>query len=196
MGTSRCCSLTWQRQLKLAAVRFHITSGSRRTLNTHSARKRRVITPMGKLGFHDDSLASVIVYPKAKGGSRIDFSFTDYNTKEPKSLSFRGCANLRCNMDFDVLANNWFAQTEGVDCVDDVRKMQKFVRAQIAHWHVRYMPPMPVDQPIKRKVASIRSYQLFRVKFFGGTFEVLAKTCVASKLKKGTRRVAQPLRRF
>jgi hypothetical protein len=38
-----------------------------------------------------------------------------------------------------------------------------------------YMPPAPKNQPIRKKLMDIQSYVLFRVEFFGGTLEVLAK---------------------
>lgn len=146
---------------------------------------RGATAQFGKLNLHDDSLKFIAIHPGArgKGGARIDFGFADYRSGSPKSVSFRGCANLRCILDFDVLATNWFAQTEGVLCSDDARRMERFVRAQAAHWHTRYMPPMPKDQPIRKKLASIRKFQLFKIKFFGGTFEVLAKSCVTNRSK-------------
>lgn len=152
-------------------------------MDKKSGNARGAATALAELDFHDDSLVFVNIYPAAKrdAGSRVDFGFADYSTKKPKSLSFRGCANLRCILDFDVLANNWFAQTEGVDCIDDTNRMTRFVRVQAAHWHVRYMPPMRKDQPVRRKIASIRNYRLFRVRLFGGTFEVLAKNYILKK---------------
>jgi hypothetical protein len=35
---------------------------------------------------------------------------------------------------------------------------------------------MPKDKPIRKKLAAIRSYHLFRIDFFGGTVEILAKS--------------------
>ena len=43
------------------------------------------------------------------------------------------------------------------------------------HWRTTYMPPMTKDKPVRKKLASLRSYILFRVAFFGGTAEILAK---------------------
>lgn len=90
-------------------------------------------------------------------------------------LSFHSCANFRFVVDFDVLAYQWFFGTDGSVAKTDVQRMRRFVRAQMSHWRTTYMPPMPKDEPIRKKMASIRSYILFRVAFFGGTVEVLAK---------------------
>ena len=149
-------------------------------MNTKRRKKRADDAPFGKLDFHDDALKFIEIRPSAKrkGEAKIDFGFADYGSGKPKLLSFHDCANLRCILDFDVLANNWFAQTEGVVHSDDTRKMERFVRAQTAHWHTRYVPPMPKDKPIRKKLATIRKFHLFKVKFFGGTFEILAKSCI------------------
>jgi hypothetical protein len=129
------------------------------------------------LNLHDDNLVNVkVCLPKSRANTtRIEFLFCDDSTREAKRLSFKGCANVRYIMDFDVLTANWFAQTEGFDREADPIRMRKFVQAQVAHWHVRYMPPQPKDKPIRKKLSSIRSYRLFRIRFFGGTAEILAK---------------------
>jgi hypothetical protein len=38
------------------------------------------------------------------------------------------------------------------------------------------MPPTPKNKPITKTLKSIRGYVLFRITFFGGTAEILAKT--------------------
>ena len=79
-------------------------------------------------------------------------------------------------MDFDVLADNSQAgNTNTSVATTDVKRMKKFVRAQVSHWRTTYMPPTPKNKPIRQKIKQIRSYTLFRVAFFGGTAEVLAK---------------------
>jgi hypothetical protein len=131
-----------------------------------------------KLDFHDDNLVAVRISPPRKRASstQIDFQFEDDSTGAMKLVSFHRCANLRYIMDFDVLAANWFAQTKRFAAEADVNRVKSFVRAQMAHWHVEYMPPMPKDKPIIKKLAAIRSYHLFRIEFFGGTAEILAKS--------------------
>ncbi len=130
-----------------------------------------------KLDFHDDNLVSVKICPPPTGTStaRIDFEFQDDSTGATKLVSFRQCANLRYVMDFDVLTANWFAQTKCFAVKDDADQARKFIRSQMAHWRVKYMPPMPKDKPIRKKLSEIRSYHLFRIEFFGGTAEILAK---------------------
>lgn len=141
------------------------------------ADKDAVAKRFNKLDFHDDALLSVRIHPPRKWSNftKIDFEFQDDATKALKTLSFHTCANFRFVMDFDVLADGWFFGTHGSVAKTDVQRMRKFVRAQMSHWRTTYMPPTPKDKPIRKKMASIRSYVLFRVTFFGGTVEVLAK---------------------
>ncbi len=139
--------------------------------------RRDAGTRFSKLDFHDDNLASVKILPPRKKAAttRIDFEFLDDSTGATKFVSFHGCANLRYIMDFDVLAANWFAQTKSFAAKADVNRMKRFVQSQMAHWHVQYMPPMSRDEPIRKKLSAIRSYHLFKIDFFGGSAEVLAK---------------------
>jgi hypothetical protein len=150
--------------------------------------KRRT-SEFSRLDFHDDNLMSININLSAgkKNATRIDFYFRDDSTRIAKILSFRGCANIRYIMDFDVVAANWFAQTKAATSNDDHTQMKRFVTAQKRHWRVKYMPPLQDDSPVRKKLSSIRSYGLFRVAFFGGTAEVLAKSFIVQKPSKRLR---------
>lgn len=129
------------------------------------------------LNFHDDNLKLVTVHPPitARNLTTIEFQFADHSTGATKILSFLRCANLRFSVDFDVLADNWFADTEGSTAGASTQKMREFVTTQELHWRTTYMPPYPKDKAIKKKLSSLRDYVLLKVKFFGGTVEILAK---------------------
>jgi hypothetical protein len=142
------------------------------------ADKNAVADRFNKLNFHDDGFISLRVHPPRSRSkfARIDFEFQEYLTNSVKVLSFHGCANFRFVADFDVLADNWLGgNTESSVAKTDVTRMRKFVRAHVSHWRTTYMPPTPRDKPIRTKLASLRSFLLFRVAFFGGTAEILAK---------------------
>lgn len=143
---------------------------------------RLVSRRFNDLDLHDDNLVSVNIHPprRSRDSARIDFEFRDDSTRRRKSLSFRGCANVRYLMDFDVLASNWFAQTKQALSHVDPTKMRKIIRAQMAHWHTRYMPPAPKNKPIRKKLSSLGSYTFFRITFFGGVVEIIAKDFVFS----------------
>jgi hypothetical protein len=126
---------------------------------------------------HDDNLLGVQVASprKRKELATIHVDLRDDATGGMKRLTISRCANIRWVMVFDVLADNWFAQTDVFRVGTDVKKMKSFVESQRRHWRVKYMPPNSPDKPIKGKMASIRSFRLFQIKFYGGTLEVLAK---------------------
>ena len=141
------------------------------------ANKDAVTDRFNKLDFHDDALKTVNLRPprSRKDFTRIDFELLDESTNSVKMLSFHRCANFRFVMDFDVLADNWPFNTQSSVAKTDTTRMRRFVKAQMSHWRTTYEPPMTRDKPVKKKLESLRSYILFRVAFFGGTAEILAK---------------------
>jgi hypothetical protein len=130
------------------------------------------------LDLHDDGLIAIRIFglDSKFQTTRIELELRDDSTERTKILSFSSCANLRYIMDFDVLAANWFAQTEGTSLTNDPNRKAQFVRGQRRHWRVKYMSPQPNDRPILKKLSAIREYRLYKVTFFGGTIEVLAKS--------------------
>jgi hypothetical protein len=126
---------------------------------------------------HDDNLLAVNVIPPRKKGTlaSVQIDLRDDSTGAEKRITVAGCANIRWVMDFNVLADNWFAQTKDFTIHDDIEKMKRFVMQQKKHWRVTYMPPLPPEKPIMRKLASIRRYRLFLIRFHGGTIEVLGQ---------------------
>ncbi len=141
------------------------------------AKQDLVLRKFSQLDFHDDGLLSVRIQPPRtkKNNAVVELELQDYETGVRSILTFRKCGNLRIIMDFDVLADNWFAQTEQANCETSVARMRQYVKGQIGHWHVKYMPPSPKYKPIQKKLAGIAGYRLFIVIFFGGTIEVLAR---------------------
>jgi hypothetical protein len=140
--------------------------------------KNAVADRFNKLDFHDDGLVGLTIHPPRgrNNVTRIDFELRDDSTDSVKVLLFHTCANFRFVMDFDVLADNWYGgNTESSVAKTDVMRMRKFVTAQRSHWRTTYMPPIPKDKPVRRKLATLRSFILFRVAFFGGTAEILAR---------------------
>ena len=140
-------------------------------------RANKATSAAGTLDLHDDNLLSVEIYPPRTrtSAAEIILRLCDDATKEEKTLLFRGCANMRYIMDFDVLADNWFAQTKGLYYQDDANTVKRFVDRQKSHWNVKYMPPSPNDKPIRKKLSSLPAYRLFRIKFYGGVVEILSR---------------------
>jgi len=141
------------------------------------AGKDRIARRVALLDIHDDNLVSVRIWPPhtQKNSATIEFELEDDGTGKLKTLTFLGCANLRFVMDFDVLAEMFFAQTYGASCSAEIARMRRLVRSQKKHWRTEFMPPLLPATPIRKKIATIRRYHLFTVKFFGGTVDILAR---------------------
>lgn len=82
-----------------------------------------------RLDFHDDNLRLITINPPRtrRDATTIEFEFEDDGTGAKKLLSFLSCGNVRFLMDFDVLADNWFAQTKGLDASADAQEMRKII---------------------------------------------------------------------
>jgi len=163
-------------------VPLYLQSLSVRNQLTYRIMKRSkqdvVVNNFSKLDFHDDGLLSIkILPPRAPNNlAQIRIEFKDDSTGATKLLSFDACANFRFNADFDVLADNWRpGNTKASIAKTDIKRMKEFVLVQMPHWRTTYMPPQPKNKPIKKKLRNIRNYILFRITFFGGTAEILAK---------------------
>jgi|ERR1700722_5448296 hypothetical protein len=130
------------------------------------------------LDLHDEGLVSVKIHPPSsrRNSTRIAFGLKDDSKGAMKEVSFQGCANFQFAADFDVLARNWHFGNLKVGSADsDVDRMRNFVASHLQHWRTSYETPSPRNEPIKKKLASIRGYTLFRLAFFGGTAIILAK---------------------
>jgi hypothetical protein len=154
-------------------------------------RRDAITRKFSALDLHDDNLISVLVRaPRTKkNDATVVLEFEDDGTRQIKILSFHDCANLRFNTDFDVLANNWIAQTEQASCNPLSKRIARFVRSQKSGWHVTYMPPMHAEFPIRKKLLSIHKYRLFKITFFGGTIEILGKSFALTLSKRKRRKL-------
>jgi hypothetical protein len=155
--------------------------------------QNRALERFNALDLYDDELKSVRVAPvnSSKNSTIVELELIDDGTGRTKWLTFYGCANIRHNMDFDVVADHFFALTQKASASADVEKMKKFVEGHRRHWRTTYMPPSHADLPIRKKMATLRSFSLFKINFHGGTIELLARRfslSAQSRLKRRRRR--------
>jgi hypothetical protein len=85
---------------------------------------------------------------------------------------FIGCANLRVALDFDVLASNLPPNTSSVDAYVDANLMREFMQSQKRDWDVGYGK---MRSPLDAKLDAIDTLVFFRIQFFGGVVEIIAK---------------------
>lgn len=130
-----------------------------------------------ELDFHDDTFIDIRVVPSRQRGegaqSLVEIQLLHYSEKKLCYIRFLECANLRVAMDFDVLAQNLPPNTSRVDAHTNVNQMRDLIRSQKKDWDLTYAPG--VESPIDRKLDAIDGFVAFRVQFFGGVVDVIAR---------------------
>jgi len=142
------------------------------------------------LDFHDDNLLSARISPVGLGrrGATIELRIEVDTTGEIRVLRFLGCVNCMWNLDFDVLADNErVGNIHGSQAAVDLSAARQFVESMRRHWRTTYVPLSRKNHPIRRKLKELRRYTLFRLRFFGGTAELLARSSTLKKLRKGVK---------
>ena len=126
------------------------------------------------LNFHDATFVSMRVFP-AQSQSEANDSLVQIQLlagRTNRVLQFTGCTNLRTALDFDVLAHNSPSNTSSVDAHTDAERMRKLMRSQEQEWDVGYGK---MRSPLDDKLEVIDELICFRVQFFGGVVEVIAR---------------------
>ncbi len=129
-----------------------------------------------ELDFHDDTFVSLTVLPAQKRGdvtgSVIELRLALYRSQKKRLVQFIGCANLRAGLDFDVLANNFPPNTSFVGSHVDGQLMRKLMQTQKRDWDVEYES---MRSPLDDKLEVMAELVCFRVQFFGGAVEIIAR---------------------
>jgi hypothetical protein len=138
---------------------------------------QEIAEKFNELNIHDDTLAGVKVLPSQKpkcgGESVVEVRLIRNSAENSMAIQFTECANLRIAMDFDVLAGNLKPNTSGSDAHTDVEQIRDLMRAQEVDWDVGYGGFS--SSPLWRKMGVANELVFFRVQFFGGVVEVIAR---------------------
>jgi hypothetical protein len=130
-----------------------------------------------ELDFHDDTFIDLRVLPSQLRGegvqSLVEIQLLHYSEKKLRHIRFFGCANLRVAMDFDVLAQNLPPNTSRVEAHANLNQMRDLIRSQKKDWDITYAPG--VESPLTSKLAAMDDLISFRVQFFGGAVDVIAR---------------------
>ena len=128
------------------------------------------------LDFHDDTFLGMSILPAQTHGdiasSVIEIQLSPYDRQTKRVLQFIGCANLRVALDFDVLVSNLPPNTSGVDAHIDANLMRELMESQKRDWDVGYAS---MKSPLDKKLAAMDELVCFRVQFFGGVVEIIAR---------------------
>jgi len=126
-----------------------------------------------QLDFHDDTLVDLRVLPAQHRGEGSVVETHLRCGSGNRSLQFFGCANMRVAMDFDVLTGNLPPNTSRVDAHTDPALMRGLMQSQEKDWDVNYAGTS--TSPLTKKLAVLDELVFFRVQFFGGAVEVIAR---------------------
>jgi L-ascorbate metabolism protein UlaG (beta-lactamase superfamily) len=142
--------------------------------------REQLVAAFNARSLHDDTVHAVRIFHSTsrRRSSRVEVDLTEYVTHRPRRLVLTGCANLSFVADFDVLTDNAFANTEAVFASMDEEHIREIMEAQMAHVNVDYFKEddTPSDyHPTRRKLTDLSAFILFRITFFGGTLEVVAR---------------------
>lgn len=105
-------------------------------------------------------------------GSVIELRLSPYHSQKQRLVQFIGCANLRVALDFDVLASNLPPNTSGVESHVDAHLMRELMQSQKRDWDVGYGS---MRSPLDDKLEAMAELVCFRVQFFGGAVEIIAR---------------------
>ncbi len=140
-----------------------------------------------QLDFHDDTFIDLRVLPgqsrEGPAQSLVEIQLLHYSEKKVRYLRFSGCANLRVAMDFDVLAQNLPPNTSRVEAHTNLNQMRDLIRLQKKDWDITYAPG--VESPLTSKLAAMDDFVAFRVQFFGGVVDVIARDYEVEAVDKG-----------
>jgi hypothetical protein len=130
-----------------------------------------------ELDFHDDTFIDLRVVPSRQSGdgpqqSLVEIELLHYSEKKVSHIRFFGCANLRVAMDFDVLAQNLPSNTSRVEAHTNLNQLRDLIHAQKKDWDLTYAPG---ESPLTQKLAAMGELVAFRVQFFGGVVDVVAR---------------------
>ncbi|KAB2653665.1 MAG: hypothetical protein DVB33_02305 [Verrucomicrobia bacterium] len=129
-----------------------------------------------ELDFHDDTFVSMTVLPaQARSdatGSVIELRLSRHHSEQKRLVQFIGCANLRVGLDLDVLVSNLPPNTSGVESNVDANVMRELIQSQKRDWDVGYGS---TRSPLNDKLNAMSELVLFRVQFFGGIVEIIAR---------------------
>lgn len=147
----------------------------------HSARS--IADRFGDLDFHDDTFVSMSILPSQTRndgfGSVIEIQLCKHSENTNRLIRFVGCSNLRVAFDFDVLVNNLPPNTAQVEADIDHGRIEQLMRSQKADWGVKYS--QKTRTPLERKLECVGELVIFRVQFFGGIVEIIARDfCVTN----------------
>ena len=142
---------------------------------------------------HDDTVESVVIIPAPNRSTscKVEVTLFRHWEKRRRLLRFSGCTNINLVVDTKVLSGNAPNNTACLEASAAIEEITKIMRRQKSSWNVRYQKSI---DPLPPKLATADKYTVFRVRFFGGLLEVIAKSYKLTHLRRRSARKSYPTR--
>ena len=130
---------------------------------------------------HDDTVEGFSFHPPTKRSGKASVTLTLFRHWENKRrlVTFTGCTNIETIVDTDVLKDNAPNNTCSFEARADVAEIEGVMRRQKKSWNVSYEKSI---DPLPRKLTNTSNLVLFRVRLFGGSLVVVAKSFAIKRL--------------
>ncbi|MEO6687889.1 MAG: hypothetical protein ABIS07_05220 [Dokdonella sp.] len=124
---------------------------------------------------HDDTVEGVSFHPAIKRGSKSKVTVDLFRrwTNTHRVMTFNDCANVEFVIDSDVLVGNAPNNTSHLEATAEIAEIEALMRRHKRSWNVAYQASI---DPMRMKIEQAPKRTLFRVRFFGGTLVVLARS--------------------
>jgi hypothetical protein len=145
-----------------------------------STGRDEVVGRLQSLDFHDDAVLAtrVVPAPSFRHSARFELELAEYGTSQPRTLVFRGCENIKLDVDLAVLTDNAFgAVAEVTASIEDI-VIRSLVAEQGNRLNITYEDSKGQVVEFERrnsKLVDPSSLVLFTVRLYGGTIEIVAR---------------------
>ena len=133
-----------------------------------------IVAKFVTIDVHDDTVESVTFVPATskRSSAKVRVTLFRHWKRRRRTLEFSGCTNVQFIVDADVLLDNAPSNTSGVAASAQVAAVRGLMNRHKSAWGVRY--DRAID-PLPQKLKAANALTIFRVQFFGGKLEVVAR---------------------
>lgn len=141
----------------------------------------QIVAKFEAVDAHDDTVEGISFHPPAKRGGKSSVTVTLFrhweNTR--RLVTFTDCANIETIVDSDVLKDNAPNNTCSFEARADAAEIEALMRRQKKSWNVSYEKSI---DPLPKKLTKAPNLVLFRIRLFGGSIVIVAKSFSIKRL--------------
>lgn len=141
----------------------------------------QIVAKFEAVDAHDDTVEGISFHPPAKRGGKSSVTVTLFRPWENtrRLVTFTDCANIETIVDSDVLKDNAPNNTCSFEARADAAEIEALMRRQKKSWNVSYEKSI---DPLPKKLTKAPNLVLFRIRLFGGSIVIVAKSFSIKRL--------------